>query len=158
VIRRLVCQWFNYGGPGKWSGRAVARRLGISHTYIQKLIREFMADPRSMLRECAISGEATFGHLNRAQEETRQQKEYGLLRSHRRWKWAELKVGDQVVRALVQTKASLERFGQDSFRQCSGKRSDHRFRHGRRRWYRRPRLSLFPIPWAQVQICPFGMD
>lgn len=44
MIRRLVWQWLSYPGP-KWSARAVGRRLGVSHTYIQKLVREFAEDP-----------------------------------------------------------------------------------------------------------------
>jgi hypothetical protein len=44
VIKRLVWQWFTYRGPGKWSARAVGRRLGVSHTYIQKLVHEFVTD------------------------------------------------------------------------------------------------------------------
>jgi hypothetical protein len=51
TIRCLVWQWFIYRGPGKWSARAVGRRLGVSHTYVQKLVREFARDPAKMLRE-----------------------------------------------------------------------------------------------------------
>jgi len=49
---------------------------------------------------------ASFELLNRAQEETRKQKERGWLRPPRRWKWAEVKIGDQVVRTVVQTQAN----------------------------------------------------
>jgi hypothetical protein len=31
------------------SGRAIARKLGVSHTYIQKLRREFAANPTAMV-------------------------------------------------------------------------------------------------------------
>ncbi len=107
VIKRLVWQWFTYRGPGKWSGRAVAQRLGVTHTYIQKLVREFVRDPNEMQREVRLHGPATFGHLDRAREETRLEKERGWLRSPRCWRVARLKIGDQVeVQAVVPTKAS----------------------------------------------------
>ena len=87
VIWRLVCQWLSYRGP-KWSARAVGRRLGVSHAYIQKLVREFAEDP-SKIERMAQSSIATFDELSRAQQETRQQKERGRLREPRRWKRAE---------------------------------------------------------------------
>jgi hypothetical protein len=109
VIRLLVWQWFEYRGPGKWSARSVARRLGVTHTYIQKLVREFATNPIRIVREVRSSYPATFEQLSRAQEETRLQKDSDCLRRPRRWKWAEFKIGDQVIRTVVRTKASLER-------------------------------------------------
>jgi transposase len=109
LIRLLAWQWFEYRGPVKWSTRSLARRLGVSHTYIQKLVREFVTNPSRILREVRSSHPATFEQLNRAQEETRLQKDSGCLRWPRRWKWAEFKIGDQVIRDVVRTKASLER-------------------------------------------------
>ena len=106
VIKRLTWQWFTYRGPGKWSARAVGRRLGVSHTYIQKLVREFVTDPSKIERAVRSSHLSTFEQLTRAQEETRKQKAYGWLREPRRWKVAEFKIGDQLVRAVVPTKAS----------------------------------------------------
>jgi len=103
VIKRLVWQWFNYYGPGKWSGRAVARRFGVSHTYVQKLVREFGTNPRKMRSVEAAYGEATLGQLARAQEITQSEKARGLLREPRRCKWAEFKIGDQTIRAVVPT-------------------------------------------------------
>jgi hypothetical protein len=50
VIKRLVYQWSNTREPGKWSGRAVARWLRVSHTYIQKLVREFAQNPSEIQR------------------------------------------------------------------------------------------------------------
>jgi transcriptional regulator with XRE-family HTH domain len=106
VIKRLVYQWSTYRGLGKWSGRAVARRLGVTHTYIQKLLRQFHADPGEMLSMLSEYGVADFGDLNRAREHSRRMKERGELRRPRRWKWAEFKVGDQVVRWVAPTKAA----------------------------------------------------
>lgn len=107
IIRRLVWQWFAYRGPDKWPGRAVGRRLGVSHTYIQKLVREFAIDPSKMQRQQRRYGAADFGQLYRAQKQTRQMKERDEVRRPRLWKVAEFKVGDNVVRAVVPTKASL---------------------------------------------------
>jgi hypothetical protein len=104
VIRRLVWQWFTYRGPGKWSGRTVARYLGVSHTYIQKLVREFLVDSSKITREVRRSYPATFEQLNRAQRESREQKARGCLRPPRRCRLATLKLGDQIVRVVVPTK------------------------------------------------------
>jgi hypothetical protein len=64
-------------------------------------MREFIANPRTMLSLQAAYGEATLGQLSRAQEITQSEKARGLLREPRRWKWAEFKIGDQVVRAVM---------------------------------------------------------
>lgn len=70
IIKRLVWQWFTYRGPGNWSARALARWLGVSHTYIQKLVLQFRTDASEMQREALRHAAATFEHLNRAREET----------------------------------------------------------------------------------------
>lgn len=44
VIRRLAWQWCRSQQP-ICSGREIARRLGVSHAYIQKVLREFAANP-----------------------------------------------------------------------------------------------------------------
>ena len=59
----------------QWSERAVARWLGVSHAYVQKLVRKFQAEPDRMRRIQADSGPATFQQLNDARESTRQAKE-----------------------------------------------------------------------------------
>jgi hypothetical protein len=111
VIKRLVWQWFNSQEPRnrKWSGRAVAKWLGVTHTYIQKLAQQFTADPTEMQREALCHNAATFEHLNRAREETRKEKERGWLRPPRRWKVAEFEVGGVVARVVVPTKAEERR-------------------------------------------------
>ncbi len=109
LIKRLVWQWLNSSEPGKWSGRAVARWLDVSHTYIQKLTREFATDPSEMQRESRRHIPATFEQLRRAQEETRKEKERGWLRPPHRCKVAEFKIGDEIVRAVVLTKAEERR-------------------------------------------------
>jgi|SRR5271166_845386 len=84
VIQRLVWQWHSYSGP-KWSGRALGRRLGVSHAYVQKLVREFTEDPGKIERRVQ-SSVTTFDELSRAQEETQQQQERGYLREPRKRK------------------------------------------------------------------------
>jgi hypothetical protein len=49
MIRRYVFQWLTARGK-KPSGRTWARQLGISHTWLQKLVRKFQADPNEMWR------------------------------------------------------------------------------------------------------------
>jgi hypothetical protein len=109
VIKRLVWQWFMSSEPEKWSGRAVARWLDVSHTYVQKLVKGFEADPSEMQRDTRHHVPATFEHLRHAQEETRKQKERGWLRPMPRSRVAEFKIGDEVVRAVIPTKAEEER-------------------------------------------------
>jgi transposase len=104
VIRRLVWQWFTYRGPRKLAGRAVARQLGISHTHVQKLVREFKTNPSEMQPQRAF-GEATIGDLSRAQEISRQERERGHLRSRRPRKIAEFEVDDNEARAVAPTEA-----------------------------------------------------
>ncbi len=67
----------------------MSRQLGVSHTYIQKLVREYAADPSSMLREQRLFGPATLEGLRRAREETQKLRERGWLRRPRLWKTVE---------------------------------------------------------------------
>ena len=83
MIRRFVFWWFT-GRGSKPSGRAWAKKLGISHTWLQKLVRKFGADPNEMLRLQVARGDPTSAELSRAQEYTRQMRERGELRPARR--------------------------------------------------------------------------
>jgi hypothetical protein len=58
-----------------------------------------------MRRIQAGLGPATFETLERAREFTREYKQRGDLREPKRWKVAEFKVGSNLVRAVVPTKA-----------------------------------------------------
>jgi hypothetical protein len=106
IIKLLSWQWFTYRGHGKWSARALGRRLGVSHSYVQKLVRAFTTNPSEMQRDARRHASATFEHLRHAQEETRKQKERGWLRPPCRRRWVSVKIGDQLVRTVVQPKAS----------------------------------------------------
>ena len=105
LIRRLVWQWLQSQGQ-KCSGRALSRRLGVSHTWVQKLIRELDRSPATMAREERLYGPATFEELRRAQEETKRERDRGWLREPPRLTVKEFKVGDEIVSAAVPTKAN----------------------------------------------------
>ncbi len=103
LIRMFVWHWIL--GHGPWcSGRAIARWLGVSHTCIQKLSRTLSRDESDFLREVRYFGPPTTDALRHAREGSRQETERGLLRSQRRWKTVEYKIGDTVVRDFVPTK------------------------------------------------------
>lgn len=90
MVRRFAFQWFTCRDSTRPSGRAWARALGVSHTWLQKLVQEFTQDPREMWRQQAAEGDPQFAKLSRAQEYTRQMKERGELQSSsRRAKWAQ---------------------------------------------------------------------
>jgi len=78
MIRRFVFQWFTCRDRNRPSGRAWARALDVSHTWLQKLVRGFVTDPSEMRRLATSDPKAA--ELTRAQEETRQMRERGELR------------------------------------------------------------------------------
>jgi hypothetical protein len=79
MIRRFAFLWFTSRGQ-RPSIRAWAKQLGVSHTWLRKLVLRFEADPGEMYREQRRSGDPTFAQLNRAREYTRQMRERGELR------------------------------------------------------------------------------
>jgi hypothetical protein len=83
LIRRYVFQWLTCRGK-KPSGREWAKELGISHTWLQKQVREFTTNPSKMWRLQAARGDPQFPELRRAQEYSRQMRERGELRSSSR--------------------------------------------------------------------------
>jgi hypothetical protein len=82
MVRRYAFLWYTGRGT-KPPGREWARQLGISHTWLQKLVRQFEADPSEMYRELRCCGEPTFEQLARARKYTQQMRECGELRSSR---------------------------------------------------------------------------
>jgi transposase len=88
MVRRFVFQWFTCRGT-RPSGRAWARQLGVSHSWVKKLIREFQADPSKMYRGQRISGDPNFAQLSRAREHTQRMRERGELRPSGRAKLIE---------------------------------------------------------------------
>ena len=81
MIRRYVLLWLTCRDASRPSGRDWAKQLGISHTWLQKVVREFKTDP-SKLRRIEAYGYPTLEQLGRAQKHTRRMKERGELRSH----------------------------------------------------------------------------
>jgi hypothetical protein len=82
MIRRYAFLWYTGRGQ-KPSGRAWARQLGISHTWLQKLVRQFQADPTEMYGKVRRCGDPNFAQLSRAREQTRLMRERGELRGSR---------------------------------------------------------------------------
>src|SRR5215472_16353563 len=108
VIRRLVWQWHHDRSPRKWSARAVARVLGVSHTYVQKLVREFAGNPDRILKEpCASPGVATVDTFERAQRETLRDKERGYVRSLNPWRTASVEINGTTFQLRVPTNAGI---------------------------------------------------
>jgi len=83
MVRRFVFQWFTCRDRSRPSGRDWARKLGISHTWLQKLVREFKADPTKMWQLQRTKGDPRFEELTRARERSRQMREGGELRGGR---------------------------------------------------------------------------
>jgi hypothetical protein len=82
MIRRYAFLWYTARGK-RPSGRDWARQLGISHTWLQKLVRQFQADPSPMRRLQRASGDPRFTELSRAREYSQQMRERGELHSSR---------------------------------------------------------------------------
>jgi hypothetical protein len=80
MIRRFAFQWFTCRDASRPSGRDWARQLGISHTWLQKLVRQFQADPGEMRRLQAARGDPKFADLTRGREYTQQMRERYELR------------------------------------------------------------------------------
>jgi hypothetical protein len=84
MIRRLVQWWHTCRDSSKPSGRAWARKLGIIHVWLLKLVRQFETDPAEVHRLQAY-GDPTPEQLRRAKEYTQRMRDRGELRSpHRR--------------------------------------------------------------------------
>jgi hypothetical protein len=74
-----------------WAKYKVARFLGVSHTWVNKLVKRFEADPDRMRRRMAAFAPASFEKLEIAREETRRQRERGWLRGPIRTRRVKLK-------------------------------------------------------------------
>jgi hypothetical protein len=83
MVRRYVLLWLTCRDASRPSGRNWAKQLGISHTWLQKVVRTLKANPEEM-RRLPSQGNATLAQLNRAKECTRQMGERGQLRLSRR--------------------------------------------------------------------------
>jgi hypothetical protein len=84
MVRRFAFWWFTCRDPRRPSGRDWARQLGISHTWLQKLIHEFVADPDKARELQAAYGDPTLAELNEARASTEELRRQGELRYRRR--------------------------------------------------------------------------
>lgn len=89
MIRRFAFQWLTCRGT-KPSGRAWARGLGVSHTWIQKLVKEFAANPSELQKLQASEGDPKYPEFIRAQARSQQMRARGELRLSRRARMAKV--------------------------------------------------------------------
>jgi hypothetical protein len=83
MVRRFVFLWFTCRDRNKPSGRSWARELGISHTWLQKLVREFRERPDETQREMGRYGDPSLVQLNRARESSQRMRDRGEIRLSR---------------------------------------------------------------------------
>lgn len=86
MVRRYAFWWFTCRDRNKPSGRDCARQLGISHTWLQRLVREFKQKHNAdeMWRLQVELGDPTFEALSRARGYTKELKREGKVRPYRR--------------------------------------------------------------------------
>jgi hypothetical protein len=83
MIRRFAYQWLTCRDRNNPSDRSWAWQPGVSHTWLQKLVREFREHPAETLREMGRYGDPTLEQLKRARHYTRRMRERGELRHKR---------------------------------------------------------------------------
>jgi hypothetical protein len=82
AIRRFVLEWVSFRPECRPPGRAWARMLGISHTWLQKLAREFRNDRKTAYLMNRFSWRMPHAHaLLCGRGETNRMRRAGLLRS-----------------------------------------------------------------------------
>ena len=94
---------------GPWAKLRVARFLGVSHTWVNKLVKRFEADPDRMRRRMAAFAPATFEKLERARKETERQRQFGWLRGPIRMRRVKWTIGGKTQRAIAWTHAERQR-------------------------------------------------
>jgi hypothetical protein len=87
----------------------VARFLDVSHTWVNKLVKRFEAEPDRMRRRMAAFAPASFEKLERAREETRRQRKFGWLRGPIRMRRVKWTLGGKAQRAVVWTHSEKRR-------------------------------------------------
>jgi len=86
AIRRLVFLWATCRDSSRPSGRAWAKGLRISHTWLQRLSAEFANDPSNMWRLQEAQGDPTFAHLEQGRLHTELMRSKGNLRGTSRYR------------------------------------------------------------------------
>ena len=94
-----------------WAKYRVARFLGVSHTWVNKLVKRIEADPERMRRKMRAFAPATFEKLERAREETRRERERGWVRGPIRWRRVKVTIQGRRQRVAAVTRASRLRQG-----------------------------------------------
>jgi hypothetical protein len=84
IVRRYAFWWFTSRDPKKPSCRDWARQLAISHTWLQKLTKQFQENPDEMWQLQASYGDPTMAQLNEAKMRTQELKKLGGLHPRRR--------------------------------------------------------------------------
>jgi hypothetical protein len=80
---------------GPWPAYRLARMLGVSHTWVNKLAKRFEADPERARRRNGAFAPATLATLERAREETKWHREHGRIRGPMRKRRAKQARGHQ---------------------------------------------------------------
>ena len=92
-----------------WSAVRVARLLGVSHTWVNKLVKKFEADPEGMRRKMRAFAPANLEKLERAREETQRQRELGRLRGPIRWRRVKVKIQGRERKLPVPTREEMKK-------------------------------------------------
>lgn len=105
VIEQLVWQWSRSPQP-RWPALRVARLLGVSHTWVNKLAKRFRSDPDRFRRRYAPFAPATLDKLLRARQETAWHREHGRLRGPIRLRRVRYTLNGKTRSARLPTKSS----------------------------------------------------
>ena len=92
-----------------WSAVRVARLLGVSHTWVNKLVKRMEEDPEGMKRKMRAFAPANLDTLERAREETQRQRELGRLRGPIRSRRVKVRIQGREMRMGVPTKEEMRR-------------------------------------------------
>ena len=126
-----------------WAKYRVARLLGVSHTWVNKLVKRFEADPDRMRRKMAAFAPANLEKLERAREETRRQRELGWLRGPIRYRRVKVKLYGKERKVRVPTRRTV----------ISGERSVV----SEQRQMRQKQQSVAPVRYAELPAWASGL-
>ena len=108
-VARAKDRPFDFAQGKPWAKYRVARFLGVSHTWVNKLVKRFEADPERMRRKMRAFAPASFEKLERAREETRRERERGWLRGPIRWRRVKVTIQGRKQRVVAPTRAGMKR-------------------------------------------------
>src|SRR6516225_2298654 len=123
MIKRFAFLWFTAAGS-KPSVRSWAAQLGVSRTWLQKLVREFRKDPTEMLQAQANEGDPRLVDLERARERSQEMWCRGELRPREFRQWKRLRREERAYDKNRRLKAEAEiPFGREWKRRMRASRS-----------------------------------